>query len=87
MAAQDDPTPWPVEPDAADDGLEEAGTLHGRGYFSKLGIVRRKPCPFVTVFFTHTFFRFLLDCLSPPLTNPWSDIFRRQEEKSKERPC
>lgn len=44
MEAQDDATPWP---EAASPGTEDvpAGKrLHGRGYFSQLGIVRRKPC-------------------------------------------
>ena len=39
MAKQDDATPWPV-PDINDGGQE----LLGRGSFSELGIVRRKPC-------------------------------------------
>jgi tRNA-specific adenosine deaminase 1 len=41
MAAQDDATPWaipvPASPTAAD------SSMPGRGYFSNLGIVRRKP--------------------------------------------
>lgn len=41
MAAQDDATPWaiptPVSPTATD------SSMPGRGYFSNLGIVRRKP--------------------------------------------
>ena len=40
MAAQEDPTPWAV-PQAVD-GNSDA--LTGRGYFSELGVVRRKPC-------------------------------------------
>ncbi|KAF2455837.1 adenosine deaminase/editase [Lineolata rhizophorae] len=40
MAAQKDVTPWEVPP-AAEDGAQEK--LRGRGYFSELGIVRRKP--------------------------------------------
>ncbi|CZT08102.1 hypothetical protein WAI453_002260 [Rhynchosporium graminicola] len=44
MAAQDDATPWAV-PSANDTerNLSELGVLHGRGYFSALGLVRRKP--------------------------------------------
>ena len=38
MAAQDDASPWPT-PAGSGDG----GPLPGRGYFSRLGIVRRKP--------------------------------------------
>jgi tRNA-specific adenosine deaminase 1 len=38
MALQDDPTPWEVVPE------ENSDSLQGRGYFSRLGIVRRKPC-------------------------------------------
>ena len=38
--AQDDPTPWPV---AIPDEKATPGLL-GRGSFSQLGIVRRKPC-------------------------------------------
>lgn len=43
MSAQEDSTPWPI----LEEGLEEGGvggTLNGRGYFSQLGRVRRKPC-------------------------------------------
>jgi len=47
MSAQEDATPWPLpktvsppyEPNQGEDGA-----LKGRGYFSELGIVRRKPC-------------------------------------------
>ena len=39
MEAQDDPTPWPVP--AALEGSTSA--LLGRGFFSELGVVRRKP--------------------------------------------
>ena len=42
MAAQADATPWPTPSTAASSDDEEAG-LPGRGYFSRLGIVRRKP--------------------------------------------
>ncbi|KAE8149644.1 putative tRNA-specific adenosine deaminase [Aspergillus avenaceus] len=48
MAAQEDATPWDLIPSSsvstgagAEDGAEEL--LDGRGYFSRLGIVRRKP--------------------------------------------
>ena len=40
MEAQDDPTPWPVA--VSDEGA--SSNLLGRGSFSQLGIVRRKPC-------------------------------------------
>ena len=40
MEAQDDPTPWPV----AVSGEGPPSALLGRGSFSQLGIVRRKPC-------------------------------------------
>ena len=39
MEAQDDPTPWPIP--AALEG--SASALLGRGFFSELGVVRRKP--------------------------------------------
>lgn len=48
MSAQEDSTPWPF----LDEGLEEgsvSGTLNGRGYFSQLGRVRRKPCKLKTL--------------------------------------
>jgi tRNA-specific adenosine deaminase 1 len=38
MALQDDPTPWKYVPEESPD------TMLGRGDFSRLGIVRRKPC-------------------------------------------
>jgi tRNA-specific adenosine deaminase 1 len=42
MQAQIDPTPWEVQPN--NDGSSKQGDgLHGRGYFSQLGVVRRKP--------------------------------------------
>lgn len=42
MEAQDDPTPWPVAiPDE-----QATSSLLGRGSFSQLGIVRRKPCEY-----------------------------------------
>ncbi|KAF4892106.1 tRNA-specific adenosine deaminase 1 [Colletotrichum fructicola] len=40
MAAQEDASPWDM-PAAAPS--EDAGTLPGRAYFSRLGVVRRKP--------------------------------------------
>ncbi|KAI9858080.1 MAG: hypothetical protein M1813_007892 [Trichoglossum hirsutum] len=47
MAAQGDATPWSLPLTTSDDDLstgEATGPLlHGRGYFSQLGIVRRKP--------------------------------------------
>ncbi|KAI9806348.1 MAG: hypothetical protein M1825_006463 [Sarcosagium campestre] len=42
VAAQDDPTPWPYFPqDAESDHFIEP--LTGRAFFSRLGVVRRKP--------------------------------------------
>lgn len=51
MAAQDDPTPWLLDEfsskDLGDTGHDApVGILHGRGFFSELGIVRRKPCQY-----------------------------------------
>ncbi|KAI9679836.1 MAG: hypothetical protein M1817_004850 [Caeruleum heppii] len=52
MAAQDDPTPWATPSSASTPSLATSPLLstppsnpplHGRGYFSHLGIVRRKP--------------------------------------------
>ena len=46
MEAQEDATPWALPPKAADEASEivgDAAVLRGRGYFSELGIVRRKP--------------------------------------------
>ena len=40
MEAQDDPTPWPIDVP----GVGTTSRLLGRGSFSQLGIVRRKPC-------------------------------------------
>lgn len=40
MEAQEDPTPWPVN--VSNEGT--ASGLLGRGSFSQLGVVRRKPC-------------------------------------------
>ena len=42
MDAQKDSTPWPIASHSGDNGSETL--LKGRGYFSELGIVRRKPC-------------------------------------------
>lgn len=47
MNVQEDATPWPLPkavspPNESNQG--EDGALKGRGYFSELGIVRRKPC-------------------------------------------
>ncbi|KAJ9288065.1 hypothetical protein DTO021C3_4469 [Paecilomyces variotii] len=46
MAAQDDPTPWQLPPKTepkADEPSTTPTLLDGRGYFSNLGVVRRKP--------------------------------------------
>jgi tRNA-specific adenosine deaminase 1 len=47
MQAQEDPTPWQLPELASDvlsDGVDETSLeLKGRGFFSELGIVRRKP--------------------------------------------
>lgn len=40
MEAQDDPSPWPVTSSSAG----SMSGLLGRGSFSQLGVVRRKPC-------------------------------------------
>ena len=45
MAAQNDPTPW-ASPASSDRDNASQGGLKGRGYFSELGIVRRKPCKY-----------------------------------------
>ena len=42
MQAQDDSTPW------EDQTQQSSGSLLGRGHFSQLGIVRRKPGTFLT---------------------------------------
>lgn len=44
MCAQDDATPWPVPSKDASSIEKSTELLMGRGYFSRLGIVRRKPC-------------------------------------------
>ncbi|KAL4935306.1 adenosine deaminase/editase [Aspergillus oleicola] len=45
MAEQDDPTPWtiPTSDPNAPATAEQTSTLSGRGHFSRLGVVRRKP--------------------------------------------
>lgn len=44
MLAQDDATPWERIPKTTEPGLVSTdNTLKGRGFFSDLGIVRRKP--------------------------------------------
>ncbi|KAF7176834.1 hypothetical protein CNMCM7691_003994 [Aspergillus felis] len=43
MATQDDPRPWEVAPGPERTELPGPELLDGRGYFSRLGIVRRKP--------------------------------------------
>ncbi|KAL5046190.1 hypothetical protein BDW71DRAFT_214712 [Aspergillus fruticulosus] len=45
MAAQDDPTPWALPNTTSTSTAERSNTtlLSGRGHFSQLGIVRRKP--------------------------------------------
>ncbi|KAI9702221.1 MAG: hypothetical protein M1820_006303 [Bogoriella megaspora] len=43
MDAQDDPAPWEHPPDQGGTEDGQAFNLHGRGYFSELGAVRRKP--------------------------------------------
>jgi len=48
MSAQEDSTPWPILGDGLDEG-SVSGTLNGRGYFSQLGRVRRKPCKLKTL--------------------------------------
>ena len=43
MASQADATPW-VLPDPPNHVEDFSDSLKGRGYFSELGVVRRKPC-------------------------------------------
>ncbi|KAI9881143.1 MAG: hypothetical protein M1830_008301 [Pleopsidium flavum] len=43
MEAQEDATPWPEPARPTIEKTPEETGLHGRGYFSQLGIVRRKP--------------------------------------------
>jgi tRNA-specific adenosine deaminase 1 len=48
MDAQDDATPWDIpEPDSPTD--VDSPSLAGRGYFSQLGVVRRKPGKFIDI--------------------------------------
>lgn len=42
MQAQDDPTPWTIEPLSLES--KPSKELKGRAHFSMLGLVRRKPC-------------------------------------------
>ena len=42
MAAQEDATPWDIRD--TDDPEKQPALLDGRAYFSRLGVVRRKPC-------------------------------------------
>jgi len=44
MDAQEDATPWLEPASSATEGIFDGAELHGRGFFSQLGIVRRKPC-------------------------------------------
>jgi hypothetical protein len=46
MSAQDDASPWdlPPKPSSPTQSMSTSPHLHGRGYFSELGVVRRKPC-------------------------------------------
>lgn len=48
MHAQDDATPWPVPSEDASSIEKSTDLLQGRGYFSQLGTVRRKPCNFTS---------------------------------------
>ncbi|KAL1907521.1 hypothetical protein Sste5344_006712 [Sporothrix stenoceras] len=43
MAAQDDASPWDTPVASAEDGSGSTALLSGRGFFSRLGTVRRKP--------------------------------------------
>jgi tRNA-specific adenosine deaminase 1 len=49
MRAQEDSTPWKILPTSASesDGPDPEAVMMGRGHFSRLGIVRRKPCKVV----------------------------------------
>lgn len=50
MAAQDDRTPWALDQtDLSFASNKDASNavLHGRGFFSELGVVRRKPCQYL----------------------------------------
>lgn len=52
MSNQEDDTPWAVLPKVTD--ADQPEELKGRGYFSELGIVRRKPCMFSPSAFPHS---------------------------------
>ncbi|KAL4793558.1 adenosine deaminase/editase [Aspergillus venezuelensis] len=43
MAEQDDPTPWTIPETDPNTTAETISALSGRGHFSRLGVVRRKP--------------------------------------------
>ncbi|KAL4965853.1 tRNA-specific adenosine deaminase [Aspergillus stella-maris] len=43
MAEQDDPTPWAIPEADPNTTAETTSALSGRGHFSRLGVVRRKP--------------------------------------------
>ena len=43
MEAQDDATPWKARQVSGHSNVEDIAPLLGRGYFSELGVVRRKP--------------------------------------------
>ncbi len=67
MEAQDDATPWPVV------SLEEKGTqtLLGRGSFSQLGVVRRKPCKWAVaaeLYVSVQLMMYKLEPMLPPLS-------------------
>lgn len=47
IEAQSDATPWPVPPTNDENGKQQKPLL-GRGSFSQLGVVRRKPCKYLT---------------------------------------
>jgi hypothetical protein len=65
MQAQDDPTPWELPvPELNNKARETAETnLKGRGYFSQLGIVRRKPGKLA---FSNIFISIITHDQSPP---------------------
>lgn len=44
MSAQDDSSPWEIPVKIPAEASTSKTTLYGRGYFSELGVVRRKPC-------------------------------------------
>ena len=43
MSNQNDSSPWEVPVQSSETSTPDI-KLHGRGYFSELGVVRRKPC-------------------------------------------